>query len=359
MAYNKSSSAKKSSRNSKKTDKSGMRLRPIWMIIFIVILVVAVVFLVRACSVDKESDTSHASVNIIDMNANVQSIEETHAAEETRVKIDLQSCRIVVGEKVYVTATVTPADTYKSLQWKSSDEKVFKVSNDGLVEVVGIGTAALTATVGDISDAIVIEGVESESAKSQMDLPWYKEALADSEKSTQKATENATGKEKETETATGVQETKSSAIPKPTVPATNPVPTETKQPTTQTSAFPTIPPTEKIESKGLRSSQLPEVLGNYGYSAAGDNVYVYGDGDSYAGEIIIQPNVAIIYIKKNTAEYNSAIQSVLEELLPDEYRQAWNNYVSATTDRTFTLEGRRVRIVTAGNGGHSQIVVYN
>lgn len=28
-------------------------------------------------------------------------------------------------------------------------------------------------------------------------------------------------------------------------------------------------------------------------------------------------------------------------------------------DRTFTAEGRKVRIVTAAGGGHSQIVIYN
>ncbi|MDD5872435.1 MAG: hypothetical protein PUD90_03140, partial [Clostridia bacterium] len=59
------------------------------------------------------------------------------------------------------------------------------------------------------------------------------------------------------------------------------------------------------------------------------------------------------------ADSDSAVQSVLQNLLPDEYTQAWSNYTSATTDRTFILEGRTVRIVTAGNGGHSQIVVYN
>ena len=73
----------------------------------------------------------------------------------------------------------------------------------------------------------------------------------------------------------------------------------------------------------------------------------------------MQPDVSIIYIKKNSADYESAVQSVLQNLLPDEYTQAWSNYTSAATDRTFTLEGRTVRIVTAGNGGHSQIVVYN
>ena len=47
------------------------------------------------------------------------------------------------------------------------------------------------------------------------------------------------------------------------------------------------------------------------------------------------------------------------EALLTEYGQVWSNYLSANTDRTFTAEGRRVRIVVAPNGGHSQIVIYN
>ena len=118
-------------------------------------------------------------------------------------------------------------------------------------------------------------------------------------------------------------------------------------------------PSVKVVSRGLRSYQLADVLGGLGFHSTGDNVFVYGDGDDYSGEIIVQPDVSIIYIKKNSADYESAVQSVLQNLLPDEYTQAWSNYTSAATDRTFTLEGRTVRIVTAGNGGHSQIVVYN
>ena len=341
MADNKSSSVKKNNKNSKRSDKNKMRLRPVWIAALGIILIVCAVVFMKSCAEGKGRNTGSASVSIIDMKADVKTIEETKPVQQTAVKIDLQSCKLVVGEKIYVTATVTPADTDKSLQWKSSDEKVFKVSSDGIVEAVGVGTAALTATVGDVSDAIVIEGVESENSKSQMDLPGYEDA---------KSGNADKDKEKETEPSES-----QGAVNIPTQTAR----TETKQPTTQTAAFPVIPSTTQAESRGLKSSQLPEVLGNYGYHSAGDNVYVYGEGDSYAGEIIVQPDVAIIYIKKNTEEYNSAIQSVLEELLPDEYRQAWNNYVSATTDRTFNLEGRRVRIVTAGNGGHSQIVVYN
>ena len=251
------------------------------------------------------------------MNAGVQTIEETRAVEQTSVKIDIPSCKVVVGEKIYVTATVTPANTDRSLQWKSSDDKVFRVSQDGIVEITGTGTAALTATVGNVSDAIVIEGIENNDSKSQMNLPSYNEVSSSDNTDADSNADNDGQPQQETQAAAA-------------------------RPKTTQAAMPSV----KVVSRGLRSYQLADVLGGLGFHSTGDNVFVYGEGDDYSGEIIVQPD-------------ESAVQSVLQNLLPDEYTQAWSNYTSAATDRTFTLEGRTVRIVTAGNGGHSQIVVYN
>lgn len=351
MADNKNSSLKSQNNKNSETKPGKMRLRPVWAVIFAVLLILIIAALVKHFSGNDDS-VNDANIDIIDLNADVQTIEDTRPAAQTVVKIDLQSCRITVGEKIYVTATVTPANTDKSLQWKSSDEKVFKVSPEGILEVVGVGTAALSATVGDVSDAIVIEGVESADSKSQLDLPGYDEVK---DKEDDKApTEPETARDSD-----GTQqETASYGQPEGQTGQT-----ATQLPLAQTTQAATLPVTPSSapqeESRGLRSQQLPEVLGNYGYSPSGDNVYAYGEGDSYSGEIIVQPNLVIIYIKNITPEYSRSIQNVLEELLPDEHEQAWNNYTSATTDRTFTLEGRKVRIVTAGNGGHSQIVVYN
>lgn len=316
-------------KNSRK--KSTMRLRPVWVVVLCILAVLLVILLFRACSKTDDDTSSNASISVIDMNANVQTIEETRAVEQTSVKIDIPSCKVVVGEKIYVTATVTPANTDRSLQWKSSDEKVFRVSRDGIVEITGTGTAALTATVGDVSDAIVIEGIEKNDSKSQMNLPSYDEVRTSDNTDADSNAGNDGQPQQETQAA--------AAQPK----------------TTQAVTMPSV----KVVSRGLRSYQLADVLGGLGFHSTGDNVFVYGDGDDYSGEIIVQPDVSIIYIKKNSADYESAVQSVLQNLLPDEYTQAWSNYTSAATDRTFTLEGRTVRIVTAGNGGHSQIVVYN
>ena len=90
----------------------------------------------------------------------------------------------------------------------------------------------------------------------------------------------------------------------------------------------------------MKSTDLPDILGNQGFTREYSNVYIYTENDTYYGEIIIQPEVSIIYIKQRSGGFDSKINSVL-------------------SDRTFTAEGRKVRIVTAAGGGHSQIVIYN
>ena len=112
-------------------------------------------------------------------------------------------------------------------------------------------------------------------------------------------------------------------------------------------------------SDGKTSSDIGEVLNKEGFTQEYSNVYVYTDGGTYYGEIITQPDVSIIYIKQRNEGFDARIKGVLAQLLPESCNQVWNNYVSATTDRTFTVEDRKVRIVTASRGGHSQIVIYN
>lgn len=107
------------------------------------------------------------------------------------------------------------------------------------------------------------------------------------------------------------------------------------------------------------AAKISDGLSGIGFTQRYSNVYVCEENDTYYGEIITQPNVTIIYIKQRSGTFDSRIQTVLARLLPDEYGQVWSNYLSANTDRTFTAEGRRVRIVVAPNGGHSQIVIYN
>ncbi|MDE6317604.1 MAG: Ig-like domain-containing protein [Muribaculaceae bacterium] len=68
------------------------------------------------------------------------------------VTINTQDMTLLVGQSDKLTATVLPENTTdKTIIWKSSDESIVKVSEDGTVTAVSVGVATITATCGDVS----------------------------------------------------------------------------------------------------------------------------------------------------------------------------------------------------------------
>ena len=113
------------------------------------------------------------------------------------------------------------------------------------------------------------------------------------------------------------------------------------------------------DSGSSGSGEIEDTIINNGFEQTVSNVYVCQQNGTYYGEIITQSNVTIIYIKKRNSEFDSRINNVIENLIPGNSQMIWNNYLSASTDRTFTVDGRMVRIVVTTDGEHSQIVIYN
>ncbi len=66
------------------------------------------------------------------------------------ISLNKNFLNIAEGDKVNLTATVTPSDAYDtSVTWKSSDTKVAKVSTSGRVTAVAPGLAIITCTAAD------------------------------------------------------------------------------------------------------------------------------------------------------------------------------------------------------------------
>ena len=110
---------------------------------------------------------------------------------------------------------------------------------------------------------------------------------------------------------------------------------------------------------GLDSSSVGEILPGQGFSQVTSNVYAYEKDGQYYGEVVTQPNVTIIYIKQRSQDFDSHVKSVIASMIPDNPSMVWNTYVTANTDKTFVVDNKKVRVVAASNGGHSQIVIYN
>ena len=82
------------------------------------------------------------------------------------IELNLIASSLKVGEKVQLTATVSPADaTDRTVTWSSSDESVATVSATGEVTAVALGEAIITASNGAVKAeckvTVVVTPVES------------------------------------------------------------------------------------------------------------------------------------------------------------------------------------------------------
>lgn len=356
---------------------------------------------------EKESNAASVSVDRIklkDDSAQAQQMSNT----ETEVEIEFEDCAVPVGTQLKMTALVVPENTDQALIWSSSDTSVAEIDKEGILIVKATGTTVVTATVGTVSDSVVIEGIENVAQGSKNNLPVYTgTTLAKNNASGSGSASGSTSSggtsagsgsdsgstgtgggqaggswtgsgssgsgsydggsgdsdggddSGSTDSGSGSSGGSSNGESGTTGGSSGSNSGNNDGSSTNGGNSSNNSNSGSNTSNGDNSGSISDGLSGIGFTQRYSNVYVCEENDTYYGEIITQPNVTIIYIKQRSGTFDSRIQTVLARLLPDEYGQVWSNYLSANTDRTFTAEGRRVRIVVAPNGGHSQIVIYN
>lgn len=358
---------------------------------------------------EKESNAASVSVDRIklkDDSAQAQQMSNT----ETEVEIEFEDCAVPVGTQLKMTALVVPENTDQALIWSSSDSSVAEIDKDGILTVKAVGTTVVTATVGTVSDSVVIEGIENVAQGSKNNLPVYTgTTLAKNNASGSGSASGSTSSggtsagsgsdsgstgtgggqaggswtgsgssgsgsydggsgdsdsdggddSGSTDSGSGSSGGSSNGESGTTGGSSGSNSGNNGGSSTNGGNTSNNSNSGSNTGNGDNSGSISDGLSGIGFTQRYSNVYVCEENDTYYGEIITQPNVTIIYIKQRSGTFDSRIQTVLARLLPDEYGQVWSNYLSANTDRTFTAEGRRVRIVVAPNGGHSQIVIYN
>lgn len=370
-----------------------MRIKPVPVIILGVVTVAIIagigIFAIGNTS-DKQQNSS-ATVSVSKKNlkdSNSTSTEPVKAA--TTVEIQWEDSAVPVGTSFKVTAIVTPQDTEHALVWSSGNQDVCTIDSEGVVTVRSAGNAAITATVGTVSDSVIIQGIDSVSAGSDRGLPVYTgDSYVSAGQSNGGSNDNSNGNTSTGDSQSGVssggsqqgQRSNGSIGVSSGINSSSNISDDNSDISDDNNGSSSDNGSDNGYNynkdngsydnnnggydnnsgshDGASSSDIAGYLPQIGYTQRMSNVYVCEDGDTYYGEIIIQPNVTIIYIKQRSGTFDSMIQSTLSALLPSEAGQVWNNYLSSSSDKTFTVDGRRVRIVTALNGGHSQIVVYN
>ncbi len=68
----------------------------------------------------------------------------------TAIALDKETLELEQYRAEKLVATLTPAEATTAVVWTSSDENVATVSGRGLVSAVGVGTAVITATAGEL-----------------------------------------------------------------------------------------------------------------------------------------------------------------------------------------------------------------
>lgn len=343
-----------------------LKHKPIIVLAGILLMAGIAVVLIVSLNKSGNKEEQSADVNVSKINLKPsQGQDDYTTAEETTVEILFENTAVPVGTSLKVTAIVSPDDNEKSLIWTSSNDAVFSVDKEGLVTVKGVGTATLTATVGSVSDAVVIEGISQISQGSDNGFVVY---TGGDNHVTGSSSGNSSGQMQSGTVQGGSQNqlggsTTDSGIdsgsaadgesidsqPSGNVPENN----------QENSNSGSSQNNSSNSGSGSSSGDIGGMLSDRGFEQTASNVYVCREDGVYYGEIITQSNVTIIYIKQRNASFDSRIQSVVENLLPGNSSYVWNSYISASTDRTFTVDNRMVRIVVANGGGHSQIVIYN
>lgn len=368
------------------------RIKPLYIavaVVIVVILTAVAVLISFTSSKNDSSKTAQVSLDKANLKADGR-LEQPSQKEKTQVDILFDNKAIAVGTSLKVTAIVTPDDNDRAIVWTSSNEAVFTVDKDGIITIVGEGVATLTATVGSVSDAVVIEGIRSIADGSDNGFSVYipssgntysenNNSGAGTGSGTSGGSANggstggnstgggstvgslsegsSTGVGSTGGSSTGGSSTGGGSIGGDSAGSSSIGGSSTGGGSTVGSS--SEGNSTGVGSTGAGSSGIEDAIVDNGFEQTLSNVYVCVDNGTYYGEIITQSNVTIIYIKQRSAEFDRRINNVLESLIPGNSSQVWNNYLSASTDRTFTVDGRKVRIVVAAGGGHSQIVIYN
>ncbi len=364
-----------------------LKIKPIWIGVAVVALTAAIVLIIVAVtgSSDKGTEKVNVNLNNVDLNngAGGASVENK---EKTTVEIQMTDSAVLVGKRFKMVAVVTPANTEQALVWSVSDDNILEVTNDGVVTVKAVGTATVSATVGDVTDAVIIEGIARIEDGSKNKFPIY--TLADNAVSGDESTgsnggngsagssnsgsigsNEGSGSSNSGSTGSNGGSGSAGSSDSGSIGSnggsgsSNSGSTGSNGGSGSSNSGSTGSNggsgSSNSGSTGSNSESIGGQLPDMGFDQTYSNVYVCNENGTYCGEIITQPDVTIIYIKERSDAFDSKIKNVLMTMLPKEYNQVWNNYISAATDRTFTVEDRKVRIVAAVNGGHSQIVIYN
>lgn len=301
------------------------------------------------------------------------------------VSINMESCTVLVGQSFTVTISAYPTELMASVIWTSNNENVAYVDENGYVTIVGEGIAAITATSGECSDAIALEAVADENTQTSLGLPMYSKvesvttpgSLLPVTPSQGESSTSAVEESQPYETENDANNIGANPQPPENIPPdvtsgqenTLPVQQPAEMPPeasgspsygAEENVRPTLPTQEATTAAAeIDTAEMFALLTNGGFTQYLSTACIYEENGNYMGEVIVESDSVHIYIKNRSTQFDTAIKMALAYLLPKSSDTVWSTYISATTDTTISVDGRKVRVVLPAQNAHSQIIVYN
>lgn len=267
------------------------------------------------------------------------------------IQITQEDCNLYVGSSIVLECRSNPEDYASKVIWSSDSESV-TVDQNGRITVNSTGIAAITATYGVLSDAVVINAIEKETPDNVISqLPVYKEdnsGNAVMEKPAEDTSEDISDN--------GTQDTENNVVTKPAGnDETKPSKEDGKEDTTKA---PEKTELTKEEEKALNRSKIITAVMDSGFIKYIDNTYIYLEDGNYLGEVITGDDYVQIYVMTRTKTFDTVVKQVIGSLIGDAKEDVYAWLVSATEDSTFSQGGHKIRIVAPVDGGHSQLMLY-
>lgn len=280
-------------------------------------------------------------------------VKENEAGADTlnSIYLNMGDQKVLVGNTIQVEAYVIPqTELAASIEFSSSDNEVFTVTQMGVVTVNKVGKATLTAKTGSLATSIVIEGVESEdeveSNEAAVKLPQEYSNVSGTSvlKNNQSSTSDVVSDNTQgADTVTGDSPSEENATSDNTVGENVDVTT----PTTEED----LPDLPQEDLENVRAN-----IENYGFTKCQDSSYaIYNDGEYY-GQVIVDSKAIYIGIKDTSSMTDEAFLNVLKIVLPNSYENCFSIYKSASNDRVMTMDNHKVNIMTGGD--HTFINIY-
>lgn len=274
---------------------------------------------------------------------------EENADKLNKIYLNMGDQKVLVGNTIQVEAYVIPqTELASSVEFDSSDNEVFTVTQTGVITVKSQGKATLTAKTGSIATSIIIEGVENEqeveSNEAAVKLPQeYAHVDGTSvlkKNTTTTSSDVPTSNEPDnTVTENGGQEVETTLASSGENNVTEP---------TKEEDLPDLP-VEDLEN--VRNN-----IENYGFTKCQDSSYAIYNDEEYYGQVIVDAKAIYIGIKANSSMTDEAFLNVLKIVLPDNYENCFSIYKSASNDRVMTMDNHKVNIMTGGD--HTFINIY-